>query len=98
MAKATGRITIYLYGPEGHVLKKKTIALYGKYRFQLITAFKVLSIISAARDLLDHVEKARVEIRGVRADSWFVEALEKMSPIPIEIVQLEEVVLNGVVP
>ena len=93
----TGKITLFFYGPNDSILKRKTIHLYGKYRIQMITAFKVLSLISAARDLLDNLARVRVEIRGVKADSWFVETIEKLAPVPVDVIQISEVRLNGVV-
>ena len=93
----TGKITLLFYGPQNSLLKKKTIHLYGKYRIQLVTAFKVLSLISGAREFLQAIERVKVEIRGVRADRWFVETIEKLSPIPVDVVEIREVRLNGVV-
>ncbi len=91
LSKSTGKIIVSIYRGD-RVVKRKTVYLYGRYRFQLITSFKILSIISSVKELLDATH-ARLEIYNTIPDRAFVNNIKAYSPVPVEIVHMQGVKL-----
>ena len=90
MANARGRIITRVFNGE-KLLGRKTIYVRGSFRFQVLAAAKVLSIISGYKDVFNEASRATVELDGVDpSDIGIFRAFVKnYSPIPVDIIIIE---------
>jgi len=94
LAKPVGKIVVYFYS-NNQLVKKKTINVYGKYRIQLISAFKVLSLLSAVREEHD-ITHMKIELVNVNDAGVFKKLLQAYSPVPVTI-ETKRLVVDEVV-
>ncbi len=72
-------------------IMRKTIPIRGAFKLQLLAAGKVLSLLSAFKELEEEASSAVIELDGVEPSSakQFVNLVKRYAPLPVTVVFVE---------
>jgi len=88
-----GKIVVTVNNHTGYILKKKTFRIRGIFRYQLLAAAKVLSLLSSIKDIFgEQATSAVIELVNIEDGSMFISLVKTYSPIPVKIIKKKEVI------